>query len=311
MSKVLVVGSVALDSVETPFGRRDSVVGGSANYFSISASFFSPIRVVAVVGEDFPEEHVELLAGRGIDLQGLQRVPGKTFHWKGRYGDNLNEAQTLATDLNVFGEFRPDLPEKYRTTPVVFLANIDPDLQQQVLDQARSPALVACDTMNYWIHGKRDSLVKLLERVDVLLVNETEARDLSGEGLLPKAADRLREMGPGAVVIKLGEYGALLFDEQGVFSVPAYPVRRIEDPTGAGDTFAGGFIGCLASHPDGINPATLRTAMSAGTVMASFNVESFGPERLLGLRGLDIRGRHEELREMVLFGELPIGRLEE
>src|SRR5512136_2749100 len=231
---LLVVGSVALDSLETPFGRRDDVLGGSASYFSVCASFFGPTRMVAVVGEDFPEEHVRFLASRGIDLGGLARRPGRTFRWKGRYEFDLNTAHTLDTQLNVFAEFRPDLPEAWRDSSHVFLGNIDPDLQRAVLDQVRRPRLVAADTMNFWIEGKRASLLEALRRVDLLFVNDAEARQLAGEHNIVKAARAILSMGPKALVVKRGEYGALSFFGDEIFAATAYPLAELFDPTGAG-----------------------------------------------------------------------------
>ena len=263
---LLVVGSVAFDTVETHAGRREDVLGGSATFFSTAASFFTPVRLVAVVGEDFPEQHVHELQARGVDTAGLQRQPGKTFRWEGRY-DDLNEATTLDTQLNVFEHFKPELPAGFESSDYVFLANIDPVLQGQVLDQIRAPRLVALDTMNFWIEdvipGKRAALEAVVSRVDLLFVNDKEAELLSGEENVVKAAQRIREMGPSTVVIKRGEFGALMFSDDGIFAVPAMPLEQVIDPTGAGDSFAGGFMGFLAASgrvdPDGIRRAAVAS----------------------------------------------------
>ncbi|AGC45513.1 PfkB family kinase [Myxococcus stipitatus DSM 14675] len=301
---LLVVGSVALDSLETPFGQKEDVLGGSATYFSTSASFFVPARVVAVVGEDFPEAHLSFLKGRGIDLEGLTRQPGRTFRWKGRYGYELNEATTLDTQLNVFQTFSPDLPAAYRDTPYVFLGNIHPELQSRVLDQVRSPKLVAADTMNFWIKGSREALLKTLERVNLLFVNDAEARQLAGEHNVVKAARAILRMGPERVVIKRGEYGALLFDKEHVFACPAFPLAEVFDPTGAGDTFAGGFMGMLATSAVGVDSSMLRRAMVMGSVMASFTVEKFSLERLREVTRPEIQARFAEFRTLTHFDDL-------
>ncbi|WP_163996456.1 PfkB family carbohydrate kinase [Pyxidicoccus caerfyrddinensis] len=301
---LLVVGSVALDSVETPFGHKEDILGGSATYFSTSASFFTPARVVAVVGEDFPEAHLNFLRGRGIDLEGLTRESGRTFRWKGRYGYELNEAQTLDTQLNVFQAFSPKLPEAYRDTPYVFLGNIHPELQAQVLDQVRAPKLVAADTMNFWINGSRAALLKTLKRVNLLFVNDAEARQLAGEHNVVKAARAILGMGPQRVVIKRGEYGALLFDHGHIFACPAFPLAEVFDPTGAGDTFAGGFMGALATSTGSLDAGVLRRAMVMGSVMASFTVEKFSLERLREVTRPEIHARFAEFRQLTHFDDL-------
>ncbi|MCY1023135.1 PfkB family carbohydrate kinase [Pyxidicoccus sp. MSG2] len=301
---LLVVGSVALDSVETPFGQKEDILGGSATYFSTSASFFTPARVVAVVGEDFPEAHLNFLRGRGIDLEGLTRESGRTFRWKGRYGYELNEAQTLDTQLNVFQAFSPKLPEAYRDTPYVFLGNIHPELQAQVLDQVRAPKLVAADTMNFWINGSRAALLKTLKRVNLLFVNDAEARQLAGEHNVVKAARAILGMGPQRVVIKRGEYGALLFDHGHIFACPAFPLAEVFDPTGAGDTFAGGFMGALATSSGNLDAGVLRRAMVMGSVMASFTVEKFSLERLREVTRPEIHARFAEFRQLTHFDDL-------
>ncbi|HET7754309.1 MAG TPA: PfkB family carbohydrate kinase [Anaeromyxobacteraceae bacterium] len=302
---LLVVGSVALDSVETPFGRRDDVLGGSASYFSTAASFFGPVRLVAVVGDDFPEEHVAFLRSRAVDLGGLSRVPGRTFRWKGRYEFDLNQAHTLDTQLNVFASFRPELPAVYRDSEFVFLGNIDPDLQRQVLDQVRSPRFVACDTMNFWIASKRASLLETLKRVDMLFVNDAEARELAGEHNIVKAAQAILSMGPKRVVVKRGEYGALFFGAGEVFAASAYPLADVFDPTGAGDSFAGGFMG-YAARAGRLDGGVLRRAIVLGGVLASFAVEEFSLERLRRLTPAEIRSRYGEFRQLGYFDDLEL-----
>lgn len=297
---LLAVGSVALDSLETPFGRREDVLGGSASYFSACASFFGPTRMVAVVGEDFPEDHLRFFASRGIDLGGLVRRPGRTFRWRGRYEFDLNTAHTLDTQLNVFAEFRPELPAHYRDSEYVFLGNIDPDLQRAVLDQVRSPRFVACDTMNFWISGKPEELKKTLARVDILLINDAEARELSGEWNVVKAARRIRAMGPRTLIVKKGEHGVLMFSERGSFAAPAYPIEDVFDPTGAGDTFAGGFVGYLASTREG-DDDTLRRAVIMGSTLASFCCEAFSLDRLLRLTRPEIEERFRLFKRLTQF----------
>ncbi len=292
---ILVVGSVAFDSIETPFGQVDEVLGGSATYFSTSASFFTDVSLVAVVGEDFPDEHRQLLIDRGVDIEGLQSAPGQTFRWKGRYGFDLNEAHTLDTQLNVFESFSPKIPDSYKDAEYVFLANIDPELQLEVLEQVNNPKLVACDTMNFWIEGKRDALVKTLKHVDVLVINEGEVRQLADEPNLRKAAQAILAMGPKSLVVKRGEYGVLMFSEHSIFAAPAYPLEEVFDPTGAGDTFAGGFIGYLASTRN-LEERNIRQAVVFGSVMASFTVESFSLDRLKGLQYEDIENRFREMK---------------
>jgi sugar/nucleoside kinase (ribokinase family) len=301
--KLLVVGSVALDSVKTPFGEADEVLGGSATYFSTSASYFTDVSLVAVVGEDFPEKHVNFLRMRQVDLRGLEKQPGRTFRWKGQYGYALNEAETLNTELNVFEQFKPKIPKEYRTANVVFLANIDPDLQREVLGQVENPGLVAADTMNFWIEGKRDSLLETLKLVDVLLLNDGEARQLTGESNLVQAARAIFSYGPKTVVIKRGEYGVLMFTSHSVFSAPAYPLEEVFDPTGAGDTFAGGFMGYLANTMDFSEPL-MRRAIVMGSVMASFNVEDFSLNRIRELDYREIETRYREFKHLSHFEDL-------
>ncbi len=292
---ILVIGSVAFDSIETPFGKVDEVLGGSATYFSTSASFFTDVSLVAVVGEDFPDKHRQMLVDRGVDLAGLQTSPGQTFRWKGRYGFDLNEAHTLDTQLNVFETFRPEIPASYKDAEYVFLANIDPELQLEVLKQVEKPKLIACDTMNFWIEGKREALVETLKHVDVLVINEGEARQLAEEPNLRKAAQAILGMGPKSLVIKRGEYGVIMFTEHSIFSAPAYPLEEVFDPTGAGDTFAGGFVGYLASTRN-LSEANIRQAVVFGSVMASFTVESFSLDRLKELQYTEIEDRFREMK---------------
>lgn len=300
---LLVVGSVAFDSVKTPFGEVDEVLGGSATYFATAASYFTDVAIVAVVGDDFPEEHLTFLKSRKINTAGIERKEGKTFRWKGEYGYELNEARTLDTQLNVFQSFRPKLPENYKGRRVVFLANIDPDLQREVLSQVKEPALVACDTMNFWIEGKRESLIETLKLVDILLINEGEARELSKEPNLVKAAEIILSFGPKALVIKRGEYGALMFQKGKIFSAPAYPLESVFDPTGAGDSFAGGFMGYLSSTMN-FEESNIRKAIIFGSVMASYNVESFSLDRIKALDYSEIESRFREFKALTHFEDL-------
>lgn len=297
---ILVIGSVAFDSVETPFGSGEDVLGGSATYFSTSASFFTGVQLVAVVGEDFPEEPRQFLSSRGVDLAGLQTCPGQTFRWKGRYGYDLNEAQTLETHLNVFETFHPILPESYRQAEYIFLANIDPELQLEVLQQVEKPKLIACDTMNFWIDSKRDALIRTLGHVDILVINEAEVRQLADEANLVKASRAVLAMGPKTLVVKRGEYGVLVFTEHSVFSAPAYPLEEVFDPTGAGDTFAGGFMGYLAAT-DNLSDETIRKATVFGSVMASFTVEAFSLNRLRQLDWADVENRFRLFQALTTF----------
>ena len=301
---LLVVGSVALDSVETPFGKRDNVLGGSATYFSAAASLLTKVSVVGVVGDDFPLGELGFLEQRGVDLGGLEKVPGRTFRWKGKYGFDLNAAQTLDTQLNVFEHFSPKLGARARKAERIFLGNIDPDLQLNVLEQAERPRLVCADTMNFWISGKRASLLKLLKRVDVLMVNDGEVRQLAGEANVIKAARAAQRLGAKTVVVKRGEYGALLVDGEHNFYSPAFPIADVMDPTGAGDSFAGGFLGLL-DRLDADSPAALRQATVMGSTIASFTVEQFSLERLKDLDLGQVRRRFDAFRSLVHFEELP------
>ncbi len=301
---LLVVGSVAFDSVETPFGKVEEVLGGSALYFSTCASYFTQVNLVAVVGNDFPDEPVEFLEDRDVDVRGLHRAEGKTFRWKGRYGFDLNEAHTLDTQLNVFQDFDPELPADYRKSKNVFLANIDPELQLEVLKQVEDPQFVAADTMNFWIEGKPAELRRTLEHVDMLVINEGEARELGGEANIVKAAQAIRAMGPRYLVVKRGEYGALLFTPDDIFFAPAYPLESVFDPTGAGDTFAGGLLGYLSRQGTFEDPEVLRLGTVVGCVMASFVVEQFSFDALRELEQKDIVHRFEKFQSLVSFDEL-------
>jgi len=299
-NNILVVGSVALDSVRTPYGEAVEALGGSASYFAFSASHFAPVRIVAVVGEDFPDIHRALFKKRGVDLAGLETAKGRTFRWRGEYSAELGHARTLETQLNVFSTFHPHLDEGHRSCPYVFLANIDPDLQLEVLSQMRSPALTLSDTMNYWIARKPDRVLEVLRQVDVALLNEEEARALAAETQLVRAADRLIEQGARAVIIKKGEHGALFQSAHERFITPAYPVEALTDPTGAGDSFAGGFIGWLArcGRTDG---TALRQALACGAAMASVAIEGFSPMRIADTGTGEIAQRVEILHRMVHF----------
>lgn len=298
---LLVVGSVAFDAIETPFGRVERTVGGAATYFSLAASFFTRVNLVGVVGEDFTAEHEGVFRGRSVDLAGLERAQGKTFFWSGKYHNNLNDRTTLVTDLNVFAEFRPKLPESFRKSQYIFLANIDPTLQRSVLDQVTGkPKLVALDTMNYWIEGTPDELKKTLKQTQVLMINDSETRQLSEEHNLLRAAKAIFKMGPKTLVIKRGEHGAMMVHGDSVFCVPAYPLDEIHDPTGAGDSFAGGFMGYLASAGK-INANSLRLAMVYGSVLGSFAVEKFGLERLLKLKRREITDRVRHFHKLTTF----------
>lgn len=301
MNDVLIVGSVALDSVKTPFGEVKEALGGSATYSSYSASFFTDVRLVAVVGEDFPSQHITLLKNRNIQVEGLQIAKGKTFRWTGAYEYDLNEAHTLATELNVFETFKPRIPDAYRKSDFVFLANIDPELQWSVLDQVEKPKLVACDTMNLWIKIKPEALKKVIQRVDFLFLNDGEARQFADTASLIRAGRLLQSWGPKYVVIKKGEHGALLFGGNSFFAAPAFPLEEVYDPTGAGDTFAGGFFGFIAKHKGDISEGVLRKAVVYGTAMASFTVEKFSLERLLVLSQEQINARVQMLKELAHF----------
>jgi len=310
---IVCVGSVALDSVKTPSGERKEVLGGAATYFATAASIFTHVDIVAVVGEDFPKQHVDFLASKGVGLEGLERRPGRTFRWTGEYGFDLNEARTLETQLNVFESFRPTIPAGLRATEWLFLGNIDPRLQLEVLDQVEKPKLVAADTMNYWIAGSREPLEKLLARIDLLFVNDSEARQLSGQSNIVRAARAIQAMGPRVVCIKRGEYGALLFlphgpsirDGEHVLALPSVPLAEVQDPTRAGDSFAGGFLGSLAAGGK-IEAHALRRAAVFGTVLASFTVERFGLERLGALTRAEVEDRFRIFSRLTWQGSLDL-----
>lgn len=297
---LLVVGSVALDSIETPFGSVDDALGGSATFFSAAASLYCGVQLVGVIGSDFPVHELRFLEARGVDLTGLERAEGESFRWSGVYSFDLNSRETRETRLGVFAEFQPKIPEPFRDAEWIFLGNIDPVLQLDVLEQVRAPRFVACDTMNFWISGRRGELLRLLERVDLLMVNDAEARELSGDHNLLRAARWIQRHGPSMVVVKKGEHGAILFTRDFVFFAPGYPLEEVFDPTGAGDAFAGGFLGCLA-RAGAADPDHLRRAMIYGSAMGSFAVERFGVERLIGLTAVEVHERVRQFREMTAF----------
>ena len=298
MADLLVTGTLALDNVRTPFGEVTDALGGSATFFAYAASFFTSVKLAAVIGPDFPKEHLELLAGRGVDLAGVQVADGATFRWTGEYGYDLNEARTLETRLGVLADFKPDLPGHYRSCPYVFLANLDPVIQLDVLRSMERPRLAALDTMNFWIKGKPEALRAVLAEVDALLINDTEARMLAAEPSLIRAARMILGWGPKAVVVKRGEYGALMVTPERFFFVPAYPLESVFDPTGAGDTFAGGLMGVLAGE-ELIDEWTLRRAVVYGSVIASFTVEDFSLNRLKRLTRRELETRYHAFREMM------------
>lgn len=301
---IVVVGSVAFDAIVTPFGKTDKTIGGSATYFSVSSSFFSPVNLVGVVGRDFTDEDAQVFDDRPIDTSGLTRMnDGDTFFWSGEYSYDLNVAETRETRLNVFASFRPNLPEHFRDSGLVFLANIDPELQLEVLGQVHSPRLVALDTMNYWISSKREALVEVIRKVGLILINEAEARQLTGEANLVRAAKKILDLGPAHVVIKRGEYGVLMISKDRIFAAPAYPLDSVFDPTGAGDSFAGGFLGYLASCDD-LDEREMRRGIVYGSVVASFVVEAFGLDRLRAISRDDIDSRFGEFRNLTQFEAL-------
>ena len=302
---LLVVGSIALDTVKTPFGEGREVLGGSATYFSVAASYFADrVCLVGVVGGDFPPKHIQLFLQHNIDIEGLHKEDeGLTFRWKGEYNYDLNEAVTLGTHLNVFSSFNPSLPEAYRECQYVFLANIDPELQHQVLDQVKQPRLTACDTMNYWIQGKPQALKKTLERVDILIINDGETRQLAEEANIVRAAKKILSWGPRILIVKRGEYGALMFSANNIFSAPGFPLEYIFDPTGAGDSFAGGFMGYLA-NVDTIDETNIRRAIIFGSTMASFCVEDFSLNRLSNLTYPEIEKRYKAFKALTHFEDI-------
>lgn len=298
-SEILVVGSLAYDSIQTPAGKVDRALGGSANYFSLAASLNASVRVVGVVGEDYSQKDKEVLTQRGVDISGMTQVKGKTFHWAGEYMSDLNEAKTLKTELNVFEHFNPELPQHYKNSPFVFLANISPDLQLKVLEQVKNPKFVGCDTMNFWIHSKRDYLLQVLKKVDVLLINETESKMLTGEKSTLSASQKILQMGPRTVVIKRGEYGFVLNSSEGLFIMPAFPVLEVVDPTGAGDSFAGGFFGYLAAQTGEITFEKIKKACVYGCMVASFTIQDFGVQPLVKLQKDDVEKRINQFKKTV------------
>ncbi|HTS13594.1 MAG TPA: PfkB family carbohydrate kinase [Candidatus Limnocylindrales bacterium] len=298
---LLVVGSVAFDAIETPFGKIDRTLGGAASYFALAASYFAPVRVVAIVGEDFTEKERAVFRNRRIDLTGVERVAGKSFFWAGRYSQNLNERTTLATELNVFANFRPTLPDVYCDSSFIFLGNIDPTLQRSVLSQVKcKPKVVGLDTMNYWIERTPAELRDTLKHTQILMINDDETRQLTGEHNLLRAAKHVFKMGPRTLVIKRGEHGALMVHDKFIFSVPGFPLEEVHDPTGAGDSFAGGFMGYLAKAGR-VNEQTLRSAMVYGSVLGSFAVERFGVERLTTLKLAEITRRARLFSKLTSF----------
>jgi sugar/nucleoside kinase (ribokinase family) len=305
---ILAVGSIAFDSIATPSGRADNVLGGSATYFSLAASYFTDVRVVAVVGDDFTAEHEGVLKKRGVDTRGIEHAPGKTFRWGGQYLENLNEAKTDFTELNVFEKFQPRIPPEFMDSQILFLGNIHPSLQAAVRLEMDSVRLTGGDTMNFWIQGTRSELIETLRLVNILLINDGEAKMLAGESSLPRAARKVLSLGPQALVIKHGEYGATIFFREGAFGVgshpfraPALPIEEVKDPTGAGDSFAGGFMGYIASQGD-INREVIKRALFYGGVMGSFAVERFGTERLQNLTKPEIDARFQLFRELTHLG---------
>lgn len=297
---ILVVGTVAFDSIETPYGSAERVLGGSASYFALAASSFSQVQIVGVVGQDFPQEYLDIFTRRGIALEGLKRVQGETFHWRGRYHEDLNVRDTVELHLNVLVGFVPRLPESYRDAEYIFLGNIDPAMQMEVLSQLKRSRWVACDTMDHWIQQSGKELRKVLARVEALLINDSEARLLSGEHNIVRAARSILKMGPKVVLIKRGEYGVLQFSDSSLFAVPAYPLEEVFDPTGAGDSFAGGFMGYLARTGD-LSQRTFRRAIVYGSVVASFAVEDFGPKRMLPLTQEQIEERYRRFIDLTDF----------
>jgi sugar/nucleoside kinase (ribokinase family) len=297
---VLVVGTVAFDSIETPFGSAERILGGSAAYFALGASYFTPVRVVGVIGRDFPQEYIDLFAERRIDLEGLKKERGETFHWRGRYHEDVNVRDTLELHLNVLAGFVPHLPERYRDAEYVFLGNIDPVMQAEVLDQIRAMKLVVCDTMDHWIRESPEELRKVLKRIEMLVINDSEAKLLSGYNNIVRAARAILKMGPKVILIKRGEYGVLQFSDGSVFATPAYPLEEVFDPTGAGDSFAGGFLGQLARSGDH-SERGLRRAIVYGSVVASFTVEDFGVKRLASVGLAEIEERYQSFTKLTDF----------
>ena len=302
---VLVVGSVAFDTLETPAGRAEKVLGGSASYFALAASYFTDVNLVGVVGDDFGDQEMNVFKNRRIDLTGLEHAPGKTFHWQGKYSTDLNSRETICTDLNVFEHFKPKLPESYRQSDRLFLGNIEPSLQRDVLEQVKAPKLVGCDTMNLWISHRLEELKKTLAKVEVLLINDSEARELAGDWNIIRAARTIRAMGPKTLIIKKGEHGALLFQDDSCFLASAFPLEHVKDPTGAGDSFAGGLMGYL-DQADSHDEATFRQAVIMGSTVASFCCEAFGVDRFKDLTREQIEDRFHQFASMMNFNRLPL-----
>ena len=297
---VLVVGTVAFDSIEAPSGSVERVLGGSASYFALGASFFAPVRIVGVIGEDFPQDYLDLFTQRGVDIEGIKRERGETFHWRGRYHEDINVRDTIELHLNVLAGFEPQLPDNYRDAEYVFLGNIDPVMQLEVLNQIRHMKLVICDTMDYWIRESPEELKKVLQRIEMLVINDSEARLLSGYSNIVQAARAILRMGPKMVLIKRGEYGVLQFSDSSIFATPAYPLEEVFDPTGAGDSFAGGLMGQLARSGD-LSQGSLRRAIVYGSVVASFTVEDFGVKRLTDTSLAEIEGRYQKFVRLTDF----------
>jgi sugar/nucleoside kinase (ribokinase family) len=297
---VLVVGTVAFDSIEAPSGSVERVLGGSASYFALGASFFAPVRIVGVIGEDFPQDYLDLFTQRGVDIEGIKRERGETFHWRGRYHEDINVRDTIELHLNVLAGFEPQLPDNYRDAEYVFLGNIDPVMQLEVLNQIRHMKLVICDTMDYWIRESPEALKKVLQRIEMLVINDSEARLLSGYSNIVQAARAILRMGPKMVLIKRGEYGVLQFSDSSIFATPAYPLEEVFDPTGAGDSFAGGLMGQLARSGD-LSQGSLRRAIVYGSVVASFTVEDFGVKRLTDTSLAEIEGRYQKFVRLTDF----------
>lgn len=306
MSKVLILGSIALDSLKTPFGERKDVLGGSVSYASVASSLFSPTNIVGVIGEDFPQEHIELLQSKGINVEGLEKAPGRTFRWGGYYEYDMNQAHTVDTQLNVFADFSPKIPERYKDSKFVFLANIHPTLQLDVLEQLDNAEFVMLDTMNFWINTTKDELKKVISRVNLMLLNDAEARQLCDTPNLVEAANKVLSMGPEYVVIKKGEHGALLFTKSGqIFASPAYPLENLKDPTGAGDTFAGGFIGYLASCEQ-VTFENMKKAVIVGSALASYTAEDFSLDKLKTVSCQDLCQRYSAFEQLTCFGALSL-----
>lgn len=305
MINLLVVGTIAYDSIETPFGKAENVLGGSALHFTNAASFFTDVGIIATVGRDFNLNEISFLQERNVDIKGISIEDGMTFRWEGRYGYDLNQAITLKTELNVIENFKPKIPEEYLSANFVFLANIDPELQGYVIDQFKRPATIVLDTMNFWIENKFSALMDVIKRVDMIVVNESELREITKEYSLIKGAKKIMGLGPSYVIVKRGEYGVFMAERDGLFLAPAYPLEEVFDPTGAGDTFAGGFMGYLANIGT-VSTETIKQAIVMGSVMASFNVEDFGIERIKRLRYDEIRERYSSFKRCLHFSDIEL-----